>query len=246
MNNNKWTNLDIKNNLNEFYDLYKSKPISNNDGGMKFPHMFLMWYLVKKISPEYLIESGVWRGLGTWFIEKASPNTKIICIDPNPNYRIYTSKNAIYFTEDFSTLNFNIDPEKTLIFFDDHQNSLDRIKQCKDKNFKKMIFEDNYPYDQGDCYSIKKILSNKNYIIDSNGHRKLFQKNDSDYNYLIDNISIYQEMPPIHIPEYTRWNNKFSDYENSDQILNEDELLNYPEIISEIKDYTWLCYIELL
>jgi len=243
---NKWNNDNIKNELNLFYDLYKHKPIANNDGGMKFPHMFLMWYLVKQISPRYIIESGVWRGLGTWFIEKASPRTKIICLDPNPQYRIYTSENAIYKSEDFSILNFDIDPNETLVFFDDHQNSLERIKQCKIKNFKKLIFEDNYPFDQGDCYSIKKILSNENYVMDINGIKKNYQKNNEDYNFLVENLAVYQEMPPIFIPEFTRWNNKFSQYETPSPLLNEIELQNYSSIISEIKDYTWMCYIELV
>ena len=92
----KWDREDMLNHIDEFNALYDSRPIKDNNGGMKSGHMFPAWYVVKKLKPKYLIESGVWKGLGTWFFEKASPDTKIISIDPAPHFRVYTSPNVTY------------------------------------------------------------------------------------------------------------------------------------------------------
>ena len=53
--------------IDEFHQLYQTRPIKDNNGGMKSGHMFPSWFVIKKLQPEYIIESGVWKGLGTWF-----------------------------------------------------------------------------------------------------------------------------------------------------------------------------------
>lgn len=242
-----WNKDDMKLYLEEFYKLYVNRPIKNNDGGMKSPHMFPAWYIIKKLQPEYIIESGVWKGLGTWFFEQASPKSKIISLDPNPIYRVYTSPKVMYMTNDFSTIDFSkiVDIDNTFVFFDDHQNALDRLDQSIKHGFKKMVFEDNYPFDQGDCYSIKKVLSGKNFCIDNAGNRQYFEANLNDKKFVEDVIDIYQEMPPLHKEVYTRWKNFWADYDTPDQILSKEELVNYPEFNGELLDYTWICYLEL-
>lgn len=242
-----WSKDNMISHLDEFYEVYKNRPIKDNTGGMKSPHMFPAWYIIKKMKPEFIIECGVWKGLGTWFFENASPESKIISLDPNPYYRVYTSPKVTYMTQDFSTIQFDVilDIKKTLVFFDDHQNSLDRVKQSIGFGFEKAIFEDNYPYDQGDCYSPKKILSGKDYCMDNAGSRKYYQSNDMDKKYLEENIKYYQEMPPLCKNINTRWGNLWDSYETPEQILTKEELQKYPEFINEIFDYTWICYIEL-
>lgn len=243
-----WNIDEMRSHLDEFYDLYTKRPIKDNDGGMKSPHMFPSWFIIKKMKPKLIIESGVWKGLGTWFFENASPDSKIVSLDPNPQYRIYTSPKVMYSTQDFSSINWNnnsFDVDDTLVFIDDHQNSLDRVKQCLHFGFSKVIFEDNYPFDQGDCYSIKKILSGKNYCIDSAGRRTYHNAVPSDKEFLENSINYYQEMPPISIGEKTRWGNLWSEYDTPPQILTKDELNKYPDLMKEIWDYTWICYLEL-
>ena len=40
-----WTNHKIIEYLDEFIELYKERPIKDNFGGMKFPHMFGLFFL---------------------------------------------------------------------------------------------------------------------------------------------------------------------------------------------------------
>lgn len=243
-----FTKEEIKPFLDEFYSLYKDRPVQNNDGGMKSPHMFPLWYILKKLKPEAVIESGVFKGNGTWLIEKACPQAKLLCIDPNPYQRVYTSSKALYTTYDFSTLDLsNLKGRDVLVFFDDHQNSLNRIKKCKELGFKKIMVEDNYPIDQGDCYSPKKILSRENYVIGDGADRKYYEKNLEDYDFLTKNLEIYQEVFPIFKDSTTIWNTPWdsSFYNTPDPLLTEEHKDKYPDLYDERKSYYWLCYMQL-
>jgi len=153
----------ILNHLDEFNELYKFRPIKSNKGGMMFPHMFGLFYILKSLKPTLVIESGIWRGQSTWLIERALPNAKIISIDTDLNKRQYISKSkrVEYTNKDFRFLNFDkVYKKNSLVFFDDHQNFFDRITQCYFLGFKNIVLDDNYPPYEGDCYSLKKIFSN--------------------------------------------------------------------------------------
>lgn len=248
MNKIKWDPVDQISYLNEFLELYNSRPIKDNTGGMKSPHMFNAWYIIKILKPKYIIESGVWKGQGTWFFENASPNSSIISIDPHPEIREYTSSKAQYITDDFTGIDWNklIDTKDAIIFFDDHQSCIPRIRHASENKFQYIIFEDNYPYNCGDCYSVKKILSKKSYVIDKNNNRTWHSFNNNDYKFIIDLFDIYQEMPPIFKDAFTRWGDKWDNkYETPSPLLDLDKSDQYKIFYDERLDYTWICYIEL-
>ena len=243
----KWSASDLLSSLDEFNKLYASRPIKENKGGMTSPHMFPAWFVIKHLKPKHLIESGVFKGLGTWFFEQASPSSELICIDPSPEARQYSSQSASYQTQDFLFSDWSrLSPADTVVFFDDHQNCLDRIKRAHQLGFKKIIIEDNYPIQQGDCYSPKKILSKKDYVIDKKGQRLWHAHNPQDYEFLLATIKIYQEMPPIFKTSTTRWGEPWDDlYPTPPPLLSASQQDKYPLFFKESLSYTWLCYIEL-
>ena len=156
-----WSRNEILASIDEFSTIYSERPIKDNQGGMKAPHMFAVWFIAKKLDPDLIVESGIWKGQSTWLLEKACPKAKLISIDLNLDRREYISPKATYFDRDFSEQDWSqISGDRTLAFFDDHQNAYKRLQQCKWFGFKHAIFEDNYPAKQGDCYSLKKALAN--------------------------------------------------------------------------------------
>lgn len=147
----KWNIYEIKNEIKKFIELYKSRPIKNNKGGMLFPHMFALYFILKKIKPELIIESGIYKGQSTWLIEKTLPKSNIISIDTNLKSRIYISKKAHYSDIDFKFQNFSNIPKNTLVFFDDHVNHSERIKEVLYFNIKNIVLEDNYKKNSKKC-----------------------------------------------------------------------------------------------
>ncbi len=164
-----WSLDEIIKEIDYFSKIYPDRPIKNNNGGMMFSHMFAFYFLLKKINPEFVIESGVFKGQGTWLIEKTLPDAKILSLDIKLNYREYISKKAEYSNIDFKYHDFaNINPDKTLVIFDDHQNALERLKDSKWFNIKHIIFDDNYPPNKGDFYSLKKAFKGSGFKINQN------------------------------------------------------------------------------
>jgi len=150
-----WTSAAYLKELRLFEEIYKTRPVNENTHGMLFPHMFALYFILKKIKPKLIIESGVYRGQSTWLIEKTCPKSEIISIDVDLSKRKYFSKKAKYSDIDFKFHDFKNIPKDTLVFFDDHQNHYERLKQCKWFGIKNIVFEDNYPAFRGDFYTLR-------------------------------------------------------------------------------------------
>tara|TARA_B100000945_G_C20408630_1_gene611411 strand:- start:1047 stop:1979 length:933 start_codon:yes stop_codon:yes gene_type:complete len=152
------SDTEIRKELKKFLKIYKNRPIKSNKFGIQFPHMFASYVILKKIKPKFVVESGVYKGQSTWLIERVLPKAKLLCLDPDLNNRKYISKKAKYSKIDFKDHDFSNIPENSLVFFDDHQHCMDRLIQAKWLGFKHIIFEDNYPWPQGDFYTLKKVI----------------------------------------------------------------------------------------
>ena len=166
-------------------------------------HLFWTWYVVRKLKPENIIESGVFKGQGTWLFKQACPEAKIFSVDPVLEQREYIDDTAVYFTEDFSMINWTeyLDPKDTLVFFDDHQNAYMRLQQMKWMGFIHAMFEDNYPVKQGDCYSLKKIFAESGFAYKGN---IMTAPNAVHADYVRSNIETYTTLPPLCKLEKTR------------------------------------------
>jgi len=154
-----WTRDEILESIEEFSEIYSKRPIRDNSGGMKAPHMFAVWFMARSLSPDVIVESGIWKGQSTWLLEQACPKSTLIAIDLNLERREYISERVKYSDRDFCEQDWSIITDRSLVFFDDHQNAYRRLRQCKWFGFKHIIFEDNYPVSQGDCYSLKKAYA---------------------------------------------------------------------------------------
>ena len=130
-----WAKIEILKEVKVFRNLYEKRPIKNNKHGMQFQHMFATYFILKKLKPSFVIESGVYKGQSTWLIENTLPNAKILSIDIF-RQRIYFKK-AEYSNIDFKDQNFSNLPKDTLVFLDDHVNHYERLKQAKFFNIKK-------------------------------------------------------------------------------------------------------------
>jgi hypothetical protein len=235
-----WTEDAIRDHLGEFQEIYDARPIKDNTGGMRSAHMFAVWFIARQINPEFIVESGIFKGQSTWLLEVACPDARIVSIDPNLEMREYISNRAEYSNKDFSEHDWSDIPDNSLAFFDDHQNALRRTQQCIWFGFQNVIFEDNYPHSQGDCYSLKKVwagsgFGSANPSCPSNGQitgavYQLLRKsgltaasaipehqswnippNLHDAKLLRKWLEIYYEFPPIYKRELTRWGDKWDD-----------------------------------
>ena len=241
-----WDFEDVKTCIKDFLDLYETRPIKNNVGGMTSTHLFWTWYTTKKLNPKFIIESGIYKGQGTWLFRQACPEANIFSIDPVLENRVYIDNEVTYFTEDFSKILWNkyVNPDETLCFFDDHQNAYNRLMQMKWMGFFNAMFEDNYPAGQGDCYSLKKVFSQKGFI--HNG--TVFVPENKTHSYYVkENIDSYVTFPPLFKNIKTRWGDEWNNekYLTESPIFDDIDKRQYPILEREADGYTWICYVKL-
>jgi len=154
-----WKISELVEEIQHFLKIYNERPIKNNIDGMRFQHMLITYFILKKIKPSMVIESGVFKGQSTWLIERALPNSKILSIDIDLSKREYISKRASYSDIDFKDQDFSNIPDDTMVFFDDHVNHFERLQQANFFNIKNIILEDNYQINKGDFYTFKHAFS---------------------------------------------------------------------------------------
>lgn len=181
-----WTTKDLLKGLEEFVPIYETRPIKNNMFGMGFDHSFGLWFMAQWLQPDLMIESGTFKGHSTWVLRQARPDTPIVSLSPrHPEKYLkkgpaYVDGNCTYFAGkdfvDFGSLDWAklmnkhgiTDLNKVLVFFDDHQNELKRLKQALKAGFKHLVFEDNYDTGTGDHYSFRQICDQ--FYIRGGGH----------------------------------------------------------------------------
>jgi hypothetical protein len=165
MKTNCWTNDELRAELDNFLELYKTAPLKDNHGGGLTVNNFYVYFTLKKVQPGRIIESGVFQGKVTWMIDELLPKAKILCVDPFLEQLLYTSKTAKYTTQDFLTFtNDHISREQakdTFIYFDDHQDQYERLKHAYNLGFKHLLWDDDYPEFKGKRHlSLQACLNN--------------------------------------------------------------------------------------
>lgn len=121
---------------------------------MGINHSYALFYWLREHKPSVVVESGVWKGATSWLIQEAAPSANLLCFDVDFSNLIYKSPSAQYYEKDFHEFDWRIDLSNSLVIFDDHQNSLERIKSAFWFGFSSVIIDDNYPLEEGDAYSL--------------------------------------------------------------------------------------------
>lgn len=132
--------------IRDFRSMYKRRPIDNNHGGAGFSNMYWLYIIARIINPELIIESGVWRGQSTWVLREACPNAELHAFDICLKNLVVKARDVIYHEEDWRGAEWGeINPDKSLIHFDDHVNQAGRIREAYERKFRHLLFDDNLP-----------------------------------------------------------------------------------------------------
>ena len=159
-------NKDIRNFLGDDFDFFnayvefKSKALKtrfiDNEGGMDLVEGTWLYSILQKIKPMCFIESGVWRGFSSWIFDEVNDYcAKHILYDPGffesgfNNLLKHKVANGHYFYEDFGSTRFSGVAKNATIFFDDHQDYLERLLLSYSRGAKYAIFDDNYFFGGG-------------------------------------------------------------------------------------------------
>lgn len=192
--------------MDEFLDIYTGRPDKVNICGIRINHALALFVTLKVLKPTTVIESGVNAGQSTYFIRKTLPDVKIISIDPldeaiceqevrwmddNPNHIDLVGDKfqdiaAVDWVEMVKKGEID-DPEKTLVFLDDHQLVLQRFPALMKAGFRHILLEDNYKLFQGGTSMDRAGVCPK----------QLFARESSDSKFAYAIMETYAEFPPL-------------------------------------------------
>lgn len=159
-----FTTEEMRESIPRFLDVWQHRPIRNNQHGMGINHSWALWYLLDRLQPAVVLESGVWRGHSTWVIEQAAPGAQIYSFDVDLSNRRYVSARAEYFEHDLEQMDWSgIDTAHAVAFIDDHQDAYRRLEALSWLGFHHLVFEDNHPVGWGDFYTLKNMQAGAGY-----------------------------------------------------------------------------------
>ena len=134
---------DIRARVQAFWDLIPSAPVRQRRGGSGFNGALQLYVAMRALQPDFVVESGVFRGLTTWVIRQACPHARIFCHDPDLSGLQYRDPQARYSTADWSTADWSVlDPAATVAFFDDHVAQGRRVVEAHARGLTRLLFDD--------------------------------------------------------------------------------------------------------
>ena len=134
---------DLVESVRDFWDLIPTAPVRQRRGGSGFNGALQLYVAMRALKPDFVIESGVFRGLTTWVIRMARPSARIFCHDPDLSGLQYRDPQARYSTADWSTADWSgIDPARTVAFFDDHVAQGRRVVEAHARGLTRLVFDD--------------------------------------------------------------------------------------------------------
>lgn len=128
----------------DFLELFPSRPLEHNVGGCDIKPCYWLYLTARWLRPELIVESGVWKGLTLWLWRAACADAEIHAFDIDLNNLVYRDASVSLHEADWADSSIlNPDPEKGLIFFDDHVNQARRMREAFEKGFRWLLFDDN-------------------------------------------------------------------------------------------------------
>ncbi len=136
----------IQSQVSEFHDIYLNAPVTMNRYGVHFSTGLFLFLIARRRDPALMVESGVYKGLSTYFLSAACPAAELHAFDPNLSELVYRSANATYRPVDWMEYDIRCDPLRSnLAFFDDHQSQARRVIEAYGRGFRHLIFDDSWP-----------------------------------------------------------------------------------------------------
>ena len=134
---------DLREQVQAFWALIPTAPVRQRRGGSGFNGALQLYVAMRALKPDFVVESGVFRGLTTWVIRQARPQAEIFCHDPDLSGLQYRDVRARYSTADWSTADWSrLDPARTVAFFDDHVAQGRRVVEAQARGVTRLLFDD--------------------------------------------------------------------------------------------------------
>ena len=134
--------------IREFLERYAENPVktSAGGGGCGFNAQLFLFVITRALNPILIVESGTYLGGSAWLFRKSAEDAELLTFDVDHSNLLLRDPSVSFHESDWSSYSFGtVDPDRSMCFFDDHQNQIRRVLEARDKGFRYLIFDDNAP-----------------------------------------------------------------------------------------------------
>jgi len=130
--------------LPAFKEIASAHPLQFPEPGhCSMAECFWLYYLVKALQPAVVIESGTFHGYSLYFL-RAAATGRVLGFEPTYEVQISTDEIDLYDHDWMSAPLDDVPWSDTLVFFDDHIDTDQRVQECIQRGVHRAIFHDNY------------------------------------------------------------------------------------------------------
>lgn len=156
-------NLDIRAEIESFYEAYLTSGFRDPIGGSGFNNLLWIYLITAAYAPAVAIDSGTFKGASAWTMKLAAPDAAILSFDIDLTQLTARAPDVIYLEQDWASFDWSgYDLSESLAYFDDHVDQAKRLLEAKARGIPLCLFDDdmnvfNFPGMAHGGFSIPKV-----------------------------------------------------------------------------------------
>jgi len=132
--------------VERFESVYAARPLRDNAGGTMRNSSTWLFVVAALLRPSTIVESGTYKGHGSWLMAQAAPEARIVTFDVVRETDRVTAAGVDYRLGDWSdAADMRALPPDTLCVFDDHISHRLRLSEARDRGVRLALVDDDYP-----------------------------------------------------------------------------------------------------
>lgn len=132
--------------VERFETVYAERPLRDNAGGTMRNSSTWLFAVAAVLRPSTIVESGTFKGHGSWLMAQAAPDARIVTFDVVRETGRVTAPGVDYRLGDWSdAADLRKLPPDTLCVFDDHISHRQRLSEARDRGARLALVDDDYP-----------------------------------------------------------------------------------------------------
>jgi hypothetical protein len=136
---------EARKHLEEFcFRIWPQMPgvLRNQPGANRFGGLLALWMVAAALRPQTVVESGVFIGASVYVWRRALPEARILGFDLNLQHLKFRPEDVTFIENDWSFVSQDETPVPRLVFFDDHIDCVQRLKEAYARGFDYVLFDD--------------------------------------------------------------------------------------------------------
>jgi len=128
----------------EFFRLWLHSPYNTTSGGSRFNNLCSLFALAKAYKPDTIIDSGTYQGASAWALKQGCKRAHILSFDIDLSQMLARESEIEYHEMDWTQFNFQTSAGRTLAYFDDHVDQVQRLLEAREVKVDVAIFDDDF------------------------------------------------------------------------------------------------------